>query len=283
MRYFLYFFGAIFALSSSQATHSPQLVLRSAKSGKTNIRLVVTSPQATEIIFQLGKGNDIVATSHFSDYPEEAKAIKRIGPIFGIGIESILAERPDWVVSDPYASSPTLELGISATELRHYPFAVTSLKELMENSSRFLERVYGETNHPQLDKFHKCVHSLDKGEPFTFLAFAWMTPPILFGSKTFLSDLLSQIGGVNLVEKQLTHPFPRLSTEWLIRHRPQVLYLLTESMNHASQAEALSHQWWPGQKVEIRILPSALFARGSFTPLRHVEFLRPGFSPEECR
>ena len=43
------------------------------------MRLISLAPNCTEILFELGLGNDLVGVTRFCDYPEEAKQIKKVG------------------------------------------------------------------------------------------------------------------------------------------------------------------------------------------------------------
>lgn len=244
--------------------------------------LLSTSPQATEIIFQLGKGGDLVATSHYSDYPEEAKKLPRIGPVFAAGIERLVKFAPDWVVSDPEATPVSLDKGLRAAGLRHFPMRIDSVAALFDRSEAFLREVYGESTSPALEKFQACLASYPKTpRPFRFLAFAWLSPPILFGKHTYLSDLIAKTGGENLLGDTKV-PFPKISPEWILRQEVDTVFYLAEHGQTRELAENLSAKWWPGKTVRLRGLAPAQFARGSFTPLLHAQAIVPDIATPGC-
>lgn len=62
-------------------------------------RIVALSPHAVEMLFAIGAGNAIVATSDSSDFPKAAKAIPRVGGYYGIQIEKIIELNPDLIVT----------------------------------------------------------------------------------------------------------------------------------------------------------------------------------------
>ena len=62
-------------------------------------RVIALSPHAVELIFELGAGDRIVATTDFADYPEAAKAIPRVGGYHGIQIEQVMSLKPDLIVA----------------------------------------------------------------------------------------------------------------------------------------------------------------------------------------
>lgn len=61
-------------------------------------RIVALSPHGVEMLFAIGAGEKIVATTDHADYPEAAKSIPRIGGYYGIQIERIIELNPDLVV-----------------------------------------------------------------------------------------------------------------------------------------------------------------------------------------
>ena len=67
-----------------------------------NERIISLSPSITEILFALGKGEDIVATSAYSLYPEGAKKIPIVGGYESPHLEKILAFSPTLVIGQTY-------------------------------------------------------------------------------------------------------------------------------------------------------------------------------------
>ncbi|NBX82982.1 hypothetical protein EBQ90_07835 [bacterium] len=53
-------------------------------------RWVSTSPQLTELMYQLDVSRFLVGTSEASDYPPEARALPRVGKLFQVNLESVL-------------------------------------------------------------------------------------------------------------------------------------------------------------------------------------------------
>lgn len=61
-------------------------------------RVVSLAPHVTETLFAVGAGDRIVGAIEYSDYPEAAKKIPRIGSSAGLDLEAILGLRPDLIV-----------------------------------------------------------------------------------------------------------------------------------------------------------------------------------------
>ncbi len=61
-------------------------------------RIVSLSPHATELLFAAGATKQVVGTIDYSDYPEQARSIPRIGSFQKIDLERVIALKPDLVI-----------------------------------------------------------------------------------------------------------------------------------------------------------------------------------------
>ena len=61
--------------------------------------IVSLSPHLTELLFDLGVGHKVVGTVSFSDYPNSAKSITRIGDASALNLERIIKLEPDLVIA----------------------------------------------------------------------------------------------------------------------------------------------------------------------------------------
>ena len=62
-------------------------------------RIVSLAPHITELLFAAGAGPLVVGASEYSDYPEAARDLPRIGDAFRLDFEGILALQPDFAVA----------------------------------------------------------------------------------------------------------------------------------------------------------------------------------------
>ncbi len=61
-------------------------------------RIVTLSPHATELVYAIGAGEQIVATTRYSDYPAQAGNLPVVGDVHRLDIEKIISYRPDLIV-----------------------------------------------------------------------------------------------------------------------------------------------------------------------------------------
>ena len=247
------------------------------------VRLVGTSPQVTEWIFQLGKGADLVAVSAMSDFPDAARSLPRLGPLFAPAIERIILFSPDWVISDGWTDSTSFDRALTAMKLAQFLVRVTSIHSLFDESLRFLKEVYHSPENSELAHFRQCIPKPIPGDHFSFLAFVWASPPILFGHSTFLSDLIVHTGGENVLPPSWTAAFPQVSEEWLIKQVFSILYFLDDGPESTATIHKLAEKLWPKKSISFIPLSTSLFARASFTPLVHSDKVRMGSRQRGCR
>jgi len=62
-------------------------------------RIVSLAPHVTETLFTAGAGPRLVGAVSYSDYPEAAKSVARVGGYHNLDLERIVALRPDLVVA----------------------------------------------------------------------------------------------------------------------------------------------------------------------------------------
>jgi hypothetical protein len=243
-------------------------------------RLITTTPLVTDLLTQLGKRSDIVAGNVS---PSQANLFfPAIGPLFMPNAERTLLLSPDWVVSDPL--TPALYLGALTTlGIAHLELTINTVDKLFSESQRVLKTIYGESRPRVLFPFQRCwkdALSLRR-KPFRFLAFTWTSPPILFGSRSFLSDLLTQLGGKNAASR-VDFDYPKVSEEWVLDQTVDyVFYLVDESISSSDVARQIS-RWWPKGQPKMVALPSRYFAQSNFAAWSSFKDLPVVKVPESC-
>ncbi len=88
-----------FSVSATAQVSLPQAdgsVLELAAPAK---QLITLSPHLAELVFAAGAGKHLVATVEYSEYPEAAVSIPRIGDAFRIDVEHVVSLRPDLVIA----------------------------------------------------------------------------------------------------------------------------------------------------------------------------------------
>jgi len=196
-----------------------------AKAGK--MRLVTLAPNLAENCFALSQGSNIIATSEYTDYPEEAKKIPTVGAFSSPSLEKLLVLSPDLILvtdgtplavverlrkmgRELYADDPKSLLGIVG--------AIRSLSVVLGVPDRGFEVAL--SMHRSIARVAETAKKLTR-KPAVYVEI-WNSPLTSAGEGTFVSDLISIAGGSNIADEANT-PWPVLSEEYVISHNPDVI------------------------------------------------------------
>ena len=188
-------------------------------------KVVSIAPANTEIAFALGAGDKVVGDTTYCDYPEEAKAIAKIGDFSNPSVEKIVALEPDLVLA-----AGGIQAGLRAKfeKLGMQVFVVdpTTLDELYADLGE-LGQLMGVSSQSQqvVDDMQQQVAAVEEKvagleTPKVFFEI-YGKPLMTAGSGTFIDELVTRAGGVN-VGAQAGDGFPEFSTEVLVEQDPVV-------------------------------------------------------------
>ena len=100
------------------------------------LKIVSTVPSVTEILFSIGCGEDIVGVDAFSNYPEAAMEIEKVGDYNGFDIEKVISLEPDVVFAgnklqqDQIDTLTDLGINVISTEPTGFEDITTSIVDI---------------------------------------------------------------------------------------------------------------------------------------------------------
>lgn len=230
-------------------------------------RVISTSPSLTELNYQLGLGERLVGVSDYSDYPEAAKPLPRIGALFNPSIEKTLQLKPDWIWVDAFTQNPSYLQALEALKYKYKVFRIENIEKLFEASEEMLKIANGTLDvvAPQRERV-KALRA--KAKPFTFLMLTWADPAIAASRRTFYSSLFEMIGGENQVPATIQAPYVPLSREWLLENTPDFVFVLTwEGRDNVKTAAS----YFTSRKTKVFPLSQDHFARPNFSGLDGID------------
>lgn len=188
-------------------------------------RVVSLAPANTEIAFAIGAGDKLVGGTSYDDYPEEAKALPKIGDFANPSVEKIVALQPDLVLAaggiqaglrskleklgmEVYVVDPTAYEGVIDT--------ITEMGQLMGVTDEAAEVT--EAMETAAADVAAKVGSLGKNVTFIEI---YSKPLMTAGSGSYVDDLVALAGGMNL-GASAGAGFPTYSNEVLIEEDPAV-------------------------------------------------------------
>jgi len=230
-------------------------------------RVVALAPSLTEIVFALGAGDTLVGVSEYSDYPEAARKIPRVGGL-EVDPEKVAALRPDLVLAIAEGRG---RASVSALEAAGIPVAVLpsgSLDAVLEDiqavGARLGRRTQAEEMVIRLSERRRAVRESAPREGPRSLLLVWPDPPQAAAGGTFLNDVLTEAGARNLVADR--SGWPVLSAEYLATAPVELLVVpeseqTKEAYARAFREGALSRGPVSGARV-VRIDESTLTRPG---------------------
>jgi iron complex transport system substrate-binding protein len=192
---------------------------------KPATRVISMAPHVTEVLFAAGGGSRIVGAVNYSDYPEAAKSIPRIGSNREIDLERVISLKPDLIVAWMHNNSErqiemVRQLGVPVflsdpQTLDGIPENVVRLGQLM-GTDGVATAAAGE-----LRKQLAGLRSRYAGRPTvrTFYQ-VWDKPLYTLSGKHIITDALRLCGGENIFDK-LTVTAPVVSIESVLQADPE--------------------------------------------------------------
>ena len=204
-------------------------------------RIVSLSPVATEFIFALGMGSQVVGVTTFCDRPAAAQKIAKIGGFADPQLESIVKLKPDLVVATPYGSAKSV---VATLQERHIRVASGSVDTLTD-AKTFLRTLAAATGRQKeaaelqkkIDAEYGSFKSRIKSSPKVLFLLA-TSPLVSAGPSTFLGQILSHIGGRNWTKG--TALWPVISIEALMQDPPDVIVLTAGEKTLSAARQQLS-------------------------------------------
>jgi len=191
------------------------------------MRIVSLAPGVTETLFALGEGGAVVGVSQYCDYPAAATRLPKVGTFLTPNVEAIAALRPDLIIG-PELSSSRREVRTLAA--MGYPTMTVNDASLdgIEQSIVLIGARTGaqEAARALLGTIRAHIEAiqarLERTTPRTFVMLVGHQPIVAVGRSTFLDDLLHLAGGDNIADLS-AQSWPRLSIEYIIAMRPEVI------------------------------------------------------------
>jgi len=190
-------------------------------------RIISLTPHITELLFAIGAGNRVVGAVDYSDYPEAAKRIPRIGGYANLDLEAIVALKPDLVIAWESGNSAA---HIAKLRKLHVPIYTTQANRIEEVATT-LERLgtlTGNTDSARkvAEQFRTRLAVLKEkysGRPKvrTFYQI-WKDPLMTVGGHQVISNLIQLCGGENVFASLKTMA-PQVSVEAVIAANPDAI------------------------------------------------------------
>jgi len=210
-------------------------------------RIVSLAPHTTELLFDAGADQQIVGTVSFSDYPEKAKSIQRIGSYNKFDLEVIVSLKPDLIVA--WKSGNTLAR-IDEVKALGFPVFINEprdFKDISKSLMRLGELLGTETiankHAADFDRaFSQLKETNKQKSPVKIFYQVWDEPLFTINGEHLISKVIELCGGNN-VFRDVSALSPQVGIESVIQRNPEVI---VAGMNKARAHWLEEWKKWPG-------------------------------------
>jgi iron complex transport system substrate-binding protein len=225
--------------SGADTTHSP--------AGDAPTRIVSLSPSATEILFAIGAGDQVIAVDDQSNYPEEASDKMTDLSGFTPNIEAIAGYEPDLVVHDGTQELSALEgLGIAT----YAGVAPQSLDDVYLQ----VEELGALTGHPEQAREVVAQMQQDIETARESVSVLFDVAPRIYheldntffsaNSNTFIGQIYGLFGLHNIADTaEGGTDYPQLSAEFVISQNPDIIFLADANYGETPELVAARPGW----------------------------------------
>lgn len=214
-------------------------------------RIISLAPHVAELLFAAGAGDRIVGAVDFSDFPEAAKKLPRVGSNNAFDLETMLALKPDLIVAWESANPKALLEKLQALSIPIFYSEPRLLNDVASNLER-LGRLAGTEAvanaasakfRQRLAELRKKYSSRDQVSVFYQI---WHQPLMTINGEHMISQVIELCGGHN-VFYDLPTLVPKISLESVLQKDPEVIVVGSSAVNHPGWKE----DWyrWPNMRA----------------------------------
>ena len=229
-------------------------------SAEAPARIVSTSPSITETLFALGLGDRVVAVSRYCRYPAEAAALPKVGTFLQPDVELIARLRPDLTFVHPGPNG--LDRRLSTLKIPFVTVERGSLDSVF-SSIRSIGAAAGVSDRASAlvttleERLQRIRTAVAGRKPQRVLLIVGRRPGTLtdlvaVGRSSYMSDLATIAGGVNVLSQDGLPEYPRISMETVIRLAPDVIIDAGDMGDRPEQREArqaITEGLWKRQQL----------------------------------
>jgi iron complex transport system substrate-binding protein len=224
--------AACMALALSAATSGAAITVRDDDGNVVTLqkpaqRVIAMSPHVTELLFAAGGADKIVGAVTYSDFPEAAKKIPRVGDNRQIDMERVIAMKPDLIVIWMHGNVERQIEMLRQLKVPLYHSEPLKLEGISENVERLGQLMGTEkVAQPAADDIRKQFAALAKQystrPPVRLFYQVWDKPLYTLSNKSIVSDAIQLCGGVNIFA-DLKVTAPVVSVEAVLQADPEAI------------------------------------------------------------
>jgi iron complex transport system substrate-binding protein len=222
-------------------------------------RIISLMPAATELMYAIGAGSQLVGVTKNCNYPPEAETLERVGggTMESISREMIVSLKPDLVLCKWDHHQPLMEtleqfsipaLAIGPETLEQLFAEATMLGDITGHSEKATQWIAA--MRLRVEKINARVDLIPLSQRRKVFYEVWDDPLMTAGPGSFIGEALRLAGMENIFE-DATAAYPKVSDEVVVARNPDVIFSPSTHASRVSLEKMLQRQGW-GEVTAIK-------------------------------
>lgn len=209
--------------------------------------IIALAPHIVEMLYDIGAGEQIIGTTAFANYPEEAKKIPIIGNYVRLQLERVIELQPDLIIawqsgnpSDDLARLKQLGFNIVYSQPNSFKDIASEMRQFAQLTGHEKQ---GEQQASQFEKDLAKIKSIyAKKDEITGFYELWSRPLTTVAKKSWPQQFLNICKVANPFRQSET-PYPQIGIEQLL---PKNIKLIIQPLSiNQKEREAFNWKDWP--------------------------------------
>ena len=221
-------------------------------SSEQSLKIVSLSPTATEMLYAIGAGDQVVAVDSLSTYPAEvAPKVTKISA-YEPSAEAILAYEPDVVLISNDMNKITEQLTSADPDIKVWTGAAAASLDDVYKQINELGALTG-----RVDNANEVVSSMKARIDAAVPKSGWgIVYPVYYEldntfysvtSNTFVGSLLSELGMKSIADgAEEGNDYPQLNAEAIVKANPAIIFLADTKCCQQTAATVAARAGWSG-------------------------------------
>ena len=212
-------------------------------------RIISIAPSPTEILFAIGAGPQIVGVDNYSDYPEEAISLPKVGD-YTLNLEAIASLQPDLIVGGDLVPLAQLEQ-LEAQGIPYVLLADRTLEDVLK-TIRLAGVITGHVAEAdavadalseRIDAVKEKTLAASVVQPRVYIEYDEFMGLWTYGPGSFGDDLIVAAGGINIAHNTSSE-YPMVESEFVIAQNPEIIIYTTGPWSTLTEETYINRPGW---------------------------------------
>jgi iron complex transport system substrate-binding protein len=221
---------------------------------EVSLRIVSLSPTATEMLYAIGAGDQVVAVDSLSTYPAEVADKVTKMSAYEPSVEAILGYKPDVVLISNDMNKITEQLeSISSQKITVWTgAAATTLDDVYKQIGQLGTLTGHDKDASKLiesmkSRIAKATENVSAPMSPKSYFYELDNTPYSVTSNTFIGALLKPFGLTNIADGvEAGNDYPQLNAEAIVKANPSIIFLADTKCCATSAVEVAKRPGWSG-------------------------------------